>query len=77
MTALSNLTVGQKAKIACFETSEQTFIRFMEMGLYINEKIQMLGRLPLGGNVIILSDHGKYTLRKKEAHLIKTVEVTT
>ena len=77
MTALSNLAIGQKAKIACFETNEKTLIRFMEMGLYINEKIQMLGKLPLGGNLIILSNNGKYTLRKKEARLIKTVEVTS
>ena len=74
MTSLSNLPVGQKAKIVCFETNNETLTRFMEMGLWINEQIQMLGKLPLGGNLIILSEHGKYTLRKKTAQLIKIIE---
>ena len=73
MTSLSHLPIGQKAKIICFETNEKTQIRFMEMGLCINDLIQVLGKLPLGGNLVILSEHGKFTLRKKEAHSIKTV----
>ena len=44
----------------------------MEMGLRINEWVQMLGKLPLGGNVVILSEYGKYTLREEEAQLIQT-----
>ena len=71
MVSLYQLPIGQKAKIIYFEMNEKVFIRFMEMGLHINEKIQMLGKLPFGGNLVILSDHGKYTLRKKEACLIK------
>lgn len=74
MTSLSNLAVGQKAKIVHFDTNESTFIRFMEMGLRLNDLVQVLGKLPLGDNVIVLSKHGKYTFRKKEAQLIKAVE---
>lgn len=66
MISLSDLTIGQKAKIICFETNEKTINRFMEMGLCVNDQIQILGKLPLGGNLIILSSHGKYTLRKKK-----------
>ena len=72
MTSLSNLSKGQQAKIIHFKTNESTFIRFMEMGLRINEWVQMLGKLPLGGNVVILSEYGKYTLREEEAQLIQT-----
>ena len=71
MISLSHLPLGQKAKIVSFHTYGKVFIRFMEMGLRINESIQMLGQLPLGGNFVILSSHGKYILRKREADLIK------
>ena len=75
MISLSQLSVGQKAKIVYFEMNEKIFIRFMEMGLCVNEKIQMLGRLPFGGNLVILSKNGKYTLREREARLIKMGEI--
>ena len=73
MTSLSNLSVGQQAKIVHFETNKKSLIRFMEMGLTTNKKIQMLGKLPLGGNLVILSEHGKYILRKQTAKLIKII----
>ena len=47
----------------------------MEMGLRVKESIQILGWLPLGGNLVILSNHGKYILRKKEAQLIKVKKI--
>lgn len=72
MIALSNLSIGQTARIIHFETSEKIRMRFMEMGLSVNDTIKMIGRLPWGGNLIILSKHGKYILRKKEARFIKT-----
>ena len=75
MGPLSNLSLGQKAEIISFSGYGKTFIRFMEMGLRINESIQMLGQLPLGGNFIILSNHGKYILRKREAQLIKVKKI--
>ena len=71
MVSLSHLSLGQKAEIVSFEIYGKKLIRFMEMGLRVRESIQMLGWLPLGGNLIILSNHGKYILRKKEAQLIK------
>lgn len=71
MMLLSDLAVGQKAKITQFETSTHALICFLEIGLFINANIQILGHLVLGGNLIILSDHGKYILRKPIAKCIK------
>jgi len=71
MTPLSHLSIGQKAKICQFETHAKISRRFMEMGLRINDKIQIIEKL-WGGNLIILSKHGKYVLRRQEAHLIQT-----
>ena len=73
MVSLSYLPVGQKAKISSFST-KSTWQRFMEMGLKVNETIQVLGKLPFGGNLIILSKHGKYSLRRASANLIKVNE---
>ena len=75
MTPLSDLAIGQKAKIVRFETNKKTLMYFMKMGLRINDQIQMLGQLPLGGNILILSSHGKYTLRKKTAQFIKIIKI--
>lgn len=75
MISLASLAIGQKAKIARFETNQKTLFRFMEMGLRVNEPIQMLGKLPLGGNLVILSDYGKYILREKTARLIRIIKI--
>ncbi|MCY4321957.1 MAG: FeoA family protein [Bdellovibrionaceae bacterium] len=75
MTYLSYLPIGQKAKICGFNTKDKTGLRFMEMGLRINETIQVLARLPFGGNLIILSKHGKYSLRHSSASQIQVNKI--
>ena len=70
MVSLSYLSAGQKAKISGFASNSEVWLRFMEMGLKINEPIQVLGKLP-GGSLIILSKHGKYSLRSSSARHIK------
>jgi len=75
MVSLSHLSLGQKAEIVSFKIHGRELIRFMEMGLRAKESIQMLGWLPFGGNLVILSNHGKYILRKKEAQLIKVKKI--
>ena len=75
MISLSYLPIGHKAKISSFETNKKTWLRFMEMGLRINETIQVLGKLPFGGNLIVLSKHGKYSLRYSSALQIKVDEI--
>lgn len=71
MTSLPYLPVGQKAEIVHLETNNRNLISFLEMGLRVNQTVKILGRLPLGGNLIVLSEYGKYILRKKDALMIK------
>ena len=71
MTFLSDLPIGKTAKIIGFSANKRALIRFMEMGLRVNGAIAVLGRLPLGGNLVALSNYGKYSLRQKEARQIK------
>ena len=74
MVSLARLAIGQRAKIAGFSTNENTWQRFVEMGLKINETIQVLGKLPFDGNLIVLSKYGKYSLRSSSAHQIQVNE---
>ena len=74
MIFLSKLRNGQIGRITCFQGDESLTHRLMEIGLYKNDRVQLIGRLPFGGNLVILSKDGKYVLRKKEADLVK-VEV--
>ena len=66
MKSLSSLTKGQVGRVISIGGSRETAARFMDMGIYINEKVQLLTRL-LGGNLIILSRNGKYSFRRAEA----------
>ena len=65
MTSLSSLHQGQVGQVLSLGDQE-TATRFMDMGIYINEKVQFLTSL-FGGNLIILSRYGKYSLRRSEA----------
>ena len=71
MASLPYLPIGKKAKISGFSANESAWQKFMEMGLRINETIQVLGKLPFGGNLIVLSKYGKYILRHSSALQIK------
>ena len=75
MASLANLAIGKKAKIAGFLDHKKTWQRFMEMGLKTNETIQILEKLPFGGNLIVLSQHGKYSLRGSSACQIQVDEL--
>ena len=68
--SLLRLAVGEKARIVCFNADEKSLVRFMEMGLRVNDQIRLLCRLPFGGNFVILSNYGKYILREQMAGLI-------
>ena len=76
MISLSYLPIGQKAKISGFSANKNIVLRFMEMGLKINETIQVLEKLPFGGNLIILSKYGKYSLRRSSASQIQVNEIS-
>lgn len=73
MTSLSRLARGQVGRVISLGGSREAAACFMDMGIYINEKIQFLTNL-FGGNLIILSKTGKYSLRRSEAAPIQ-VEV--
>jgi len=64
------MNTGETAKIKDI-IQVNILTRFREMGLTINSSVQLLGKLPFGGNLIILSDYGKYTIRKQTAEKIK------
>ena len=66
MTSLSSLGRGQVGRVLSLGGNQETAARFMDMGIYINEKIQFLTHL-FGGNLVILSKNGKYSLRRSEA----------
>ena len=65
--SLSRLTQGQVARVVSFGKKPELAGRFLEMGLALNEKVQFLEKLFFGGNLVILSKTGKYSLRKSEA----------
>ena len=69
--SLSQTKPGEKAKIKEIQTQSHIFHRLMDMGLTLNSSIQVLVKLPFGGNFIILSDYGKYSIQKEIAQQIK------
>ena len=71
MTPLSKLNKGQIGRILCIEGNENLVYRLVEVGLYRNDKVQLVEKLLFGKNLVVLSRDGKYVLRKREADLIK------
>ena len=72
MPPLSSLNVGETAKITDLPSSGEESLALWDMGLRVNETITLLSRLPFGGNLVFMSRNGKYSIRKKQASLIKT-----
>ena len=70
MAPLSKLKIGQTGRIAGFRGPDSLAFYFTEMGLGEGEDALALGRLPFGGNLIILLKNGKYTIRKRDADSI-------
>ena len=71
MISVSELKKEQFGRIICFQGHETLACRLMEMGLYVNDEVQLVDTLFFGRNLIIISKSGKYVLRKKEADCIK------
>ncbi len=76
MCPLSGLKHKKYARIVGFSDDQLMASCCIEMGLCENSVIQVLDKLPFGGNLIVLSENGKYTLRKREADHIMVEEVT-
>ena len=68
---LDEVTAGAPAQIVRFEAPPDIALCFMEMGLCVHDKIRILNQLPFGGNLILLSENGKYSIRKQFARWIK------
>ena len=75
MKTLSQMNLGETAKIKEIDSQNQVLIRLRNMGLILGSNIKLLVRLPFGGNLVILSDYGKYTLHKEVASQIKVQEM--
>ena len=70
MKKLSEMKIGEKAFIKKMEPQLESLNRLMDMGLTLHSPIRVLNKLPFGGNLVVLSDYGKYTLRAKMAQKI-------
>ena len=68
---LTEMKLGEKAEIKEIQTEDNIFYRLKDMGLTLGSSIRLLVRLPFGGNLIVLSDYGKYSIQKEIAKKIK------
>jgi ferrous iron transport protein A len=64
---LSDLRVGQRARIVDVEGSDGIAVRLMEMGLTDGEEIALVGFAPLGDPIEFLIRGYRLSLRKSEA----------
>lgn len=70
MIALSQVQKGQKVKINSFQKNDLLTFSCIEIGLCLHSVIKVVDRLPFGGNLVVLSENGKYSLRKEDADCI-------
>ena len=68
---LTEMNLGEKAEIKEIQTEDSIFYRLKDMGLTLGSSIKLLVKLPFGGNLIVLSDYGKYSIQKEMAQKIK------
>ena len=74
MVLLSQLNQGQVVRIVSIKGNDKFIQRLAEIGILVNEKIQVIQKIFFGNNIIIASQYGNYSLRSSEAEPIK-VEV--
>ena len=69
------LEKNQVCRIVSFKKGRlSAALRFMEMGLSTNSKVQLIQKLSFKGILILLTEHGKYSVRTEDCHFIQ-VEV--
>jgi ferrous iron transport protein A len=73
MPRLSELVVGQSAKVIDVDGNDAVSVRLLEMGLVDGVEITLLGAAPLGDPLEFLVRGSRLSLRKTEA---QRVEVT-
>ena len=72
MPPLPLLEKNQVGRIVSFsENNSSKALRFMEMGLAKDSKIKLLQKLSLKKMLILLTEHGKYSVRTEDCHCIQ------
>ena len=75
MPPLPVLEKNQVGQIVAFdEDNSSKTLRFMEMGLVKSRKVKLLQKLSLKKMLILLTEHGKYSVRAEDCRCIQ-VEV--
>lgn len=73
---LSQMVPGQSGWIANFAGEDRLNQRLMEMGLLLDEKIEVLHQAPFGGDPIAIQVRGSVlALRRSEAQAVLVVKV--
>lgn len=71
MTRLSDLAVGQSARVATVSGADEVSCRLLEMGLTPGVTIRVLGTAPWGDPIEIELRNYRLSLRKSEAALVE------
>lgn len=75
METLDSLSPGQRAIIEDVAGEDAIAVRLMEMGLIDGEKIELLGRAPLGDPLEFLIRGYRLSLRSEEARRVSVSRV--
>lgn len=71
MTRLSDLAVGQSARVSSVAGADEVSCRLMEMGLTPGVSVRVLGTAPWGDPIEIELRNYRLSLRKSEAALVE------
>jgi len=71
MPRLSDLTVGQTARVVDVDGDDAVAVRLLEMGLVDGVEITLLGAAPLGDPLEFLVRGSRLSLRKSEASRVE------
>jgi ferrous iron transport protein A len=70
LTRLSELRVGQEARVVSVEARDEVGQRILEMGLTPGVSVRLLGAAPLGDPLVYEVRGYRLSLRKAEAALV-------
>ena len=71
MPRLSDLALGQSARVIDVDGEDAVAVRLLEMGLVEGVEITLLGAAPLGDPLEFLIRGSRLSLRKTEAHRVE------
>jgi ferrous iron transport protein A len=73
MPALDQLRPGQRGRIASLAGPDALVQRFMEMGLFEGEEIEVIALAPLGDPLEIRLGDSRLSLRRAEAARVQVI----